>query len=133
MIMLLERNTFHDWAYEVKKQNKLTNKGIFCRTISSSTGKHFPNRSVTPPWEFVVAPAGYSFTANTTPLSPVKATIYIKLELEYKETKKKLIHQILKQHLSKWQNTINEAPRKLVLLLMHSLVLTSMKVPCTII
>lgn len=56
---------------------------MFCWTISSSTGKHFPNRSVTPSWEFVVAPAGYNFTANTTPLSPVTTGIYIKHELEY--------------------------------------------------
>jgi len=28
--------------------DKITSKGIFCSAISSSTGRHFPKRSVTP-------------------------------------------------------------------------------------
>jgi hypothetical protein len=53
-----------------EEQQLLTSKGISCLTISSSTGKHFPNISVTPSWELVVAPAGYNLTAKTTPLFP---------------------------------------------------------------
>lgn len=68
---------------------KLTSKGMFCRTISSSTGKHFPNRSVTPCWEFVVAPAGYNFTANTTPLSSVTIDLYIMHKARMKQKEKK--------------------------------------------
>ena len=43
------------------------------RAIVSSTGMTLP-RSRTPEWEFVVAPAGYSFTAFTSPEAAASAT-----------------------------------------------------------
>ena len=43
-----------------------------CCCMASSAGKQCSN-AVTPESELVVAPAGYSFTAVTTPLSLAKA------------------------------------------------------------
>jgi hypothetical protein len=42
-------------------QQEITDNKV---TISSRTGNHLPNISVTPSWELVVAPAGYYFTAK---------------------------------------------------------------------
>lgn len=47
---------------QIKILKKITNNGKFFSAISSRTEKQFPKISVTPSWEFVVAPAGYNFT-----------------------------------------------------------------------
>lgn len=79
-----------------------TRRGIFWLTISSSTGTHFPNRFVTPSWEFVVAPAGYNFTAYTMPLSPVNqfrirlnwCWLFLNLSMETKKKESKTTKQL---------------------------------------
>lgn len=97
-----------------------------CLTISSRTGRHFPRRSVTPSWEFVVAPAGYSFTANTAPLCPAYAisivTAYgIKLKNNKFNSKKKKRERRSKWHsfifckIIFWTLNVNETASKEIL------------------